>query len=397
MRVFEEKEKCSGCTACKYVCPVGAILMVADEEGFLYPEVDEEKCIQCGLCRKTCPFHDEYERGGNFETPLVYAVKHVDENVRKASTSGGMFTALSDYVLMQDGVVYGAAFTSDFRVCHTKAENSKDRDALRGSKYVQSDLGNVFPEIKEILEEEGEVLFSGTPCQTAGLRAYLKGKSYPNLITCDLVCHGTPSPLLWLEYVRLLEEKHVSRLEKFNFREKSLGWHSSRAYATFDDGAVEYETPLLKGFDSLFYQHIALRPSCHKCPFTNLSRPSDVTIADFWGIEKFKPDFDDNKGVSLLLINSPKGNAVFEEIKDMLIYELSSVDECKQGQNHLKKPASQSPKRALFWSDFQKKGIEFVLKKYTHPTIFSRIKQKIIKPILVKSGLYKIITKGPVA
>ncbi len=394
MRVFDEKERCSGCTACMNSCPVGAISMIQDEEGFLYPEIDEGKCIHCGLCRKICPFHGGYDRSDNFETPLVYAVKHADEKVREASTSGGMFTALSDFVLAKKGIVYGAAFSKpDFKVHHIRAETVTERDRMRGSKYVQSEIGMVFPEIKSELEKGRDVLFTGTPCQVAGLKAYLGDTQYEKLILCDLVCHGTPSPLIWNEYVVLLQQKRGKKLTDFKFRDKSLGWHNQLSCAYFQDGVIEYGTPLLHGFLKIFFQHVALRPSCHNCPFTNIERTGDITIADFWGVEKQKPEFDDDRGVSLLLVNTKKGNSIIEQIKQRLIMQPSSIEECVGPQVHLKRPAEPSPKRDVFWNDFNNKGMDFVLKKYTYPKFSTKMKRKIIKPLLVKIGLFDTLKK----
>lgn len=394
MRVFEQKERCSGCTACQHVCPVGAISMIPDEEGFLYPEIDEEKCIECDRCREVCPFHEGYNRDDCFETPEVYAAKHVDSRVREASTSGGLFTALSDYVLQRNGVVYGAVFGAGLKVQHAGAEKPEDRDAMRGSKYVQSELADLFPKIKEQLAKGREVIFTGTPCQVAGLKAFLNNKTYANLLLCDLVCKGTPSPLFWKDYVALLEKKHNKRLSNFFFRDKSRGWHNPRTLAIYEDGDVESDTELLKSFNRVFYQHIALRPSCHKCPFTNTYRTSDITIADFWGIENYKPAFDDNRGTSLVMINTPKGKAVFEEVKHSLVFERSSLEECTGAQKHLKQPAKPSSKRSAFWKDYSEMGIEYALKKYAYPTLFGRFKRGLLKPILIKAGVWKIIEKA---
>lgn len=385
MEVYENKSQCSGCTACMNSCPVNAITMVADQEGFKYPQIDETICTECDLCQKICPFHEGYSREMNLQTPKVYAVKHIDDDIRIASSSGGMFTALSDYILEKHGVVYGAAFDHKFRVCHQKAETAQGRDEFRGSKYVQSDLGNTFRDVKAELDRDRDVLFTGTPCQVAGLRAYLGKKKYDRLILCDLVCLGTPSPIIWKEYVALLERTKGSTLQSFKFRDKGKGWHSSSLSAQFVDGTTLCNTPIVDCFDSIFYQHIALRPSCHACVFTNYARPSDITIADFWGIEDSKPEFDDNKGVSLVLVNTEKGKAVFEKVKVGLVYEVSTMDECRQ--RHLTVPAEPSPKRDIFWNDYYEHGFEYVAKKYTEYGLRNRVKQGVLKPVLDKVGV----------
>jgi len=257
---------------------------------------------------------------------------------------------------------------------------------------VQSEIGMVFPEIKSELEKGRDVLFTGTPCQVAGLKAYLGNTQYEKLILCDLVCHGTPSPLIWNEYVVLLQQKRGKKLTDFKFRDKSLGWHKALAKAYYEDGTNEFNTNFLRSFNSIFYQHVALRPSCHYCPFTNFERPGDITIADFWGIEKQKTEFDDDRGISLVLVNTEKGSSIIEQIKQRLIMQPSSVEECIERQTNLKKPAKPSPKRNEFWSKYFEKGFEFVQKKYAYPNLSSRMR-KILKPLLVKAGLFDIAKK----
>lgn len=385
MEVYQNKNQCSGCTACMNSCPMNAILMLADSEGFSYPQIDSEKCTECGLCQMICPFHEGYPTDMNLHVPAVYAVKHIDYDIRMASSSGGMFTVLSDYILQKHGVVYGAAFDHEFSVRHKKAETAQDRDRFRGSKYVQSDMGNIFQDVKAELDRERNVLFTGTPCQIAGLKAFLGKKNYNSLIMCDLVCLGTPSPLIWKDYVSFLEKKKGCTLQSFNFRDKGQGWHTSRLCAQFTDGTLLYNTPIVDSFNSIFYQHIALRPSCHACVFTNFERPSDITIADFWGIENSKPEFDDNRGVSLVLVNTKKGEAVFEKVKDQLVYETSNMDECRQ--RHLTVPAEPSPKRNEFWHDYYEHGFEYVAKKYTEHGLVNRAKHQVLKPVMAKMGI----------
>jgi len=374
-----------------HVCPAGAISMLADNEGFLYPYIDETKCTECLLCKSICPFRQLRDATGHFETPQVYAARHKDDRVRSSSSSGGMFTALSDYILDNHGVVYGAAFDPDFNVRHIKAENRNQRDLCKGSKYVQSSLDNTFVDVKAELDQGRHVLFTGTPCQTAGLKAYLGSAAYEKMILCDLVCHGTPSPLIWRDYIDLLVRKKGASLQSFYFRDKSAGWHSSRLYAEFSNGSTLSHTALLDCFNNIFYSHMALRPACHACVFTNFQRPSDITIADFWGIELCKPEFDDDKGVSLVLLNTTKGKNIFENINKCLLHKQSNVEECKQRQRHLMEPATRSPLRDAFWKDYHNNGFEYVAKKYTNYGLLNRFKQKILKPMLDKSGILNFI------
>jgi len=311
--------------------------------------------------------------------------KNRDEKVRLSSSSGGIFSAISKFVLDNGGTVYGAAFNDNFEVTHIGAENLAAVDKLKGSKYVQSDLGGVFVDVKRQISNDRYVLFTGTPCQVAGLKAYLGDKNYDKLILVDLVCAGTPSPLVWEKYVELLQIKNDSKLDKFSFRDKRLGWANSSSYARFKNGQELFNDYLLDSYRSIFSGHFASRPSCHSCVFTNFKRISDITIADFWGIEKYKPEFDDNKGVSLLLINTNKGKLIFEAINNNIEYEVSNVQEAVQ--RNLIMPTKVSPKRKLFWDKFSKHGYKFVAKKYTTYGLKNRIKQKVLKPILVKLGI----------
>lgn len=374
-----------------HICPNNAIIMAADEEGFKYPQIDDDKCIDCGLCKKTCPFHVNYFKCNDFETPIVYAVKHVDEKVRLSSSSGGMFSALSDYVLANQGVIFGAGYDEDFRVCHKIAENQKDRDEFKGSKYVQSDVGNIFIDVKRRLEDNRLVLFTGTPCQIAGLKAYLRYQPYDNLILCDLVCHGVPSPLVWADYVKFLKVRFKYELKKFEFRNKTKGWHNSCLLAEFENGSIVYNSHILDCYTSLFYQHNILRPSCYDCVFTNFRRPSDITIGDFWGIDRYKPHFDDDKGVSLVLINSYNGKSLFDKINSQLLFEKSDTNECRQ--RHLLKPPERPLKREGFWKDYSEHGFEYVAKKYTRYGLFNRVKGELIKPILEGLGIIAFARK----
>lgn len=361
MLAYDKKENCAGCTACVNICPHQAISMQADNDGFLYPVTDEELCDDCGLCRKICPFRNNFRISGNFEQPLVYAAKHRSDEVRMNSSSGGMFTAISDYILGNDGVIYGAAFDKQFKVCHQRADNKEERNKFRGSKYVQSELKGVFTEIKKELEQGKMVLFTGTPCQNAGLHAYLQ-KSYEKLFLCDIVCHGTPSPLLWQEYIASLNKRNKSRLMSYSFRCKEAGWRGYNVQAVFENGKSRLNTPELLTYTRIFASDLALRSSCYNCKFCHFHRPADITIADFWGIEKIMPEFDDNKGISLVLANSTKGRDLFAQASDSLYFRESNTVECRQ--HNLHSPSASSPLREQFWQDYHANGIEYIFKKY---------------------------------
>lgn len=370
MILFEHKKQCCGCTACRNVCPVSAISFEEDKEGFLYPAINKEICIECGKCIEVCPFKDYKKQ--QFETK-VYAVKHKDENVLYSSSSGGAFTAISDYILKNGGVIYGASFDEDMKVVHTRAEDAEQRNRMRGSKYVQSYCGGCFELVKRDLEEGKTVLFTGTPCLCAGLDNYLN-KEYPNLFLCDIVCHGVPSPRVFQDYILLLRKRYKNI--EINFRAKNNGWKT----LTLKINNELYISSNKSPYYTLFLNNLILRPSCYNCKFSNFDRLSDVTIADFWGIEKCKPHMDDNKGVSLVLVNSEKGQNLFDSIKDTIYFEESNKTECLQ--HNLREPTPLPPNRAKFWEDYEKKGFNYVARKYTPYGLKYRIKRFVKKAVI---------------
>ena len=379
--VFDGKDNCCGCTACKHICPRGAIEMVPDKEGFLYPEISQELCIDCGLCKKACAFQNGLDGLDNSTTLEVYAVKHRDLETRLESRSGGAFTAISDYFIDNAGVIYGASYDKDFVVTHKKATNNEVRNTFRGSKYVQSDLKETFADISVELNLDNQVMFTGTPCQTAGLRKYLemKSTSVKELFLCDIVCHGTPSPKLFKDYLEYLERKHRKKVDDFSFRDKkSFGWQAH--IETYIVGSKSYHS---KMYTNLFYEHSALRPSCYNCKYTNMARPSDITLADFWGIEKTMPEIDDDKGVSLVLVNTQKGKSVFNSLSTIYKWE-SSIEDCLQP--NLINPTKEPLNREQFWQDYYQNGFKFVAKKYAGYNLNNIVKRK-LKRALQNVGL----------
>lgn len=293
-----------------------------------------------------------------FKKPNVYAVHHKNINVRQESRSGGIFTAISDYVLNENGVIYGCVLNENFDAIHTRATTAKERDAMRGSKYIQSDLGNTFKNVKKDLVEEKKVLFSGTSCQVAGLRKYLS-KEYENLFCVDIVCHGVPSPKVWDEYIEWQEKKKKSKVKKVDFRnKKKYGWREHvETLEFFNDKKVNSRV-----FTTLFYQHNIIRPCCSRCPYKAIMHPGDITIADYWGIEKAAPEFDDNKGVSLVLVNNENGQKMFDSISNTIKYKKTKLEDSMQPP--LQKPFPEPPERSIFWNDFENKDFGFIAKKY---------------------------------
>lgn len=393
IELYSKKQNCCGCTACLSICGQKAITMAADEEGFLYPKINTKLCNECGLCTKVCSFKENYDKSCNLETPVVYAVKHKSNEVRMSSTSGGMFTAISDYILSKNGYVFGVSFDDDFNVVHKKAANKKECDEFKGSKYVQSNLKDIFKQIKLELEKKEIVLFTGTPCQTAGLKSYLN-KEYVNLYLVDLVCHGTSSPLIWKEYVHFCENINKSKFKEFYFRAKDKGWEAHTEKAVYANGKIDFTSLLSKVNKTLYYSHMTLRPSCSECKFCNLKRPSDITIADFWGIAKTMPEFKDEKGVSLVLVNTSKGQSLFSEISMTLEYRLSNTRDCLQ--HNLQQPTAASPLRDQFWNNYQKHGFKYIAGKYGNCRNAVKLRlftRRIIIIMLKRLGLYSRLKK----
>lgn len=293
----------------------------------------------------------------NWEIPNTYAVKHKDKAIRANSRSGGMFTAVSDYILKQKGIVYGCVLTDDLQVIHVRAATEELRNQMRGSKYVQSKMGDIFRQIKNDLDDGAEVLFSGTSCQVAGLKAFLR-REYSNLFCIDIVCHGVPSPKVWRDYLGWQQERH-GQIRAFDFRNKEkYGWAGHVETLCFNSGKQISS----RVFTTLFYSHAILRPSCYECPFKSVMHPGDITIGDYWGIDKAAPGFNDNKGVSLVLVNNDKGQEIFDEVKYCTDWKKTRIEDSMQAP--LKGPFSRPGIRDSFWNDYKDKNFDEIAAEY---------------------------------
>ncbi len=387
--VYEHAKDCCGCTACKNICPQKAIEMIPDEEGFLYPYIDQSRCIDCYLCKETCAFQHAYERKDSKEIFCAYGVKHKDNEIRLASRSGGMFTAVSDLVLLEGGVVYGVGYKNNLEVSHKKATNKSTRDEFRGSKYVQSNLDSIFKDIANELSSKSEVLFCGTPCQVDALKSYIQNSRIieTNLFTCDIICHGTPSPKLFRDYIKYLEKRYKGKITHFDFRDKKMfGWEAHKE-SFIVDGYAKHSSNI---YTNLFYQPSTLRPACYNCKYTDLRRCSDITLADFWGVDNIIPDFNDNRGISLVLTNTQKGHLLFQKVQHDLLY-IECTDEPFMKENH-KTPVPIPKNRAQFWYDYTSKGFSYVVKKYSGHNLNAAMKRQ-LSNILKLLRLYDILLK----
>lgn len=317
--MIQDKEKCTGCTACIHICPQGAICMEPDGEGFFYPRIDQNKCIHCHLCEIICTAgRIEYDCDGD-AAPPAYAAYNLNSETQRNSSSGGLFREIAAYVIGNGGAVFGAAFTDDHMVAHIVVETLDALRQLQGSKYVQSDMNSCYLQARQMLADGRLVLFTGTPCQIAGLKSFLR-RDYENLITQDIICHGVPSPMVWKQYLRQAAADAHSGISNVNFRDKKSGWNRYHVRIGLMNGQERRkefgEDLYMKGF----LQDIYLRPSCYQCSFKTIRRYSDFTLADFWGIGHVCDEMEHRDGTSLVWLNSEKAEQIWEKIRENLRY-----------------------------------------------------------------------------
>ena len=358
MPKLAESKYCTGCTACASACPKGCITMAEDENGFRFPVVDPEACVSCALCERACPVVKP--RGMPKNEPQAYAVYTKDEALRLSSSSGGVFSEVAKTVLDKGGAVFGAAYNESFAVVHICAEREADLARLRGAKYAQSDLGDTFSQVKARLNRGQQVLFSGTPCQVAGLKAFL-GRDYENLLTVDFVCHSVPSPMAWKEYVKYRgQTDNGGELPAaINLRAKHTGWSRYRYSNLFQyaDGTVHSAVSGESLYMKLFGGGYLSRESCENCRFKGHSRVSDLTLGDFWGIWDIHPEMDDNRGTSLVLVQSDRGAAVLDQLREKLVMKPVTPEEASRENPAMVKPMAVQEKRQDALKQIRQGGI----------------------------------------
>ena len=385
---IQDKSECCGCTACKSICPQNAIEMVEDEEGFVYPKVDMDKCIKCGACKRVCPVRNAKEKN---KQQHAYIFQNANDMVRRESTSGGAFTAIAEYVINNNGIVYGAIFDDTYKVIHKGIDKKEELYKFRNSKYVQSQILNCFKEVKEHLENGRMVCFSGTSCQIEGLKNYLNN-NYENLILVDVVCRAVPSPLIWKKYLELKQEKYKD-ISRIMFRDKYYGYKYSNfsIYNKNNNKKQEYHSgvesdPYLRAF----FSNICDRPSCYECKFKKLHRESDITIWDCFNVEKYNKDLDDDKGTTRVLTHTEKGNKIIQELEKEHRIEEIDVEKATKGFLAMFQSVKMNSRRAQFMNDAKTMDDKELFDKY-FPNSFKVKIEKYARMMLLKTGLYKKI------
>lgn len=385
-----DKAKCCGCWACNNICPKQCIDMKEDIEGFRYPVVNKTQCINCGLCTKVCP---QLQTHTSKQKPKSFVIQQKDPYILRNSTSGGFFSAISKYAIENKGVVFGAAFNKEMELCHQYSETLEGCTRFRGSKYVQSIIGNSYEIAKSFLDQDKIVVFSGTPCQIAGLKSYLRQKEYNNLITVDLVCHGTPSPLLLRKYFQYYSSIFKSKIINYLSRDKYYGYDFSTATIQFENQNIQYH----KGIEAdimlrLYFKNICSRPSCYSCHFKTLHRVSDFTIFDCWNARSIDRRFN-KKGATNVFIHTQKGQNIFEIIKDDFNYAPSDIEKTIQTDGDMiLNSVPVNSKRNNFFNDLNSMDFEILVKKYLQQ---NKIKTLVatLKPTLYKIGVFNMYMK----
>ncbi len=374
--VLDNPHSCCGCAACVSSCNKAAISLMNDREGFWYPQIDTSLCINCGLCKHICPVNNDYESRLPISDTAAYSK---NDQIRVSSSSGGVFSILASDIIHNGGVVFGAAFDPDLSVHHICVNNENELIKLKGSKYLQSRIENNYILCKKYLEKGTKVLFSGTPCQIRGLKNYLQ-RQYENLITIDFICHGVPSPLVWKCYLSYKQQKSIQKITNVSFRNKNNGWKNFGLSIYAGDCEIQSLSHDTDPYMRLFLSDVILRPSCYSCHFKEGKSGSDITLADFWGIEHILPDFYNDKGISLVMANTTKGVSIMDNVKDQLQTVPVQHNDAVKYNKSWSHPVLPNPKRNLFfkyfkhWKDYEKRTDRLL----NNNTLYLKAKRKIV-------------------
>ena len=391
MIIIDDKSKCCGCTACYSICPTKCIEMEIDEEGFKYPVVNPDNCLNCGACEKVCPVINTPSRDAN--NPVeAWVARNKDKEILNASSSGGFYSVIADKFLDENGYICGAAYTEDFEVKHLIFDSKDKIEVFRGSKYVQSDIIGVFGKIKTLLDNGNRVCFSGTACQVAGLKNYLK-KDYQHLFLIDLVCHGVPSPSLWKEYKKNISEKYQSKICKINFRAKTLGYQTPVMQISFENGKTYEATGRVDIMLKAFFSHMSLRPSCFDCPCKGIERCSDITLFDCWNSKELI-GIDDNLGQTAVLVQTDKGRKFIETLDEDCLLEKVALEQIipSNGGGMIVKSAKYTPKRKEFYLNIKIYGLQQCARMILGITLKDKIMER-MKWMFAYIGIQKNISR----
>lgn len=374
--LFDEKKDCCGCGACLNICPKNAISMEEDQYGFIYPKIDKKLCIGCHLCKKVCAFQNTEEENYPIET---FAAVSKDEIQARQSASGGIFAAIAQQHINEKGIVFGAAFDKEWNVCHIGIDRFDELKRLQGSKYTQSDTKETFRKTKELLESGKKVLYSGTPCQIAGLKKFLN-KEYSNLLTIDIICHGVPNNKMFKEYLNQIEREINGEIVKFVFRDKSIGWGINGSVEIKKQDKLINKKIWQSDSSYLYYftQGWIYRENCYSCKYASSHRPADITLGDYWGIEKEHPEYieksewDESKGISVVIANTNKGLGVLKNLTEYLDLRESSFGKASSKNGQLKRPSTPGKREEILneylsngWNGLEKRFNEKIgIQKY---------------------------------
>ena len=383
---IKDKTLCSGCSACALKCPVKAISMVCDSEGFYYPCVDMSLCVDCGLCDRICPYiHSEKNNAENIKKSSVqktFGAYNTDTKIREISSSGGIFSAIARLIISRGGVVFGAAFDDKFGIFHTYVENEKDLPLIIGSKYAQSKIGNSYIDAEKFLKSGRYVLFSGMACQIEGLKAYLD-REYENLITVDLICMGVPSAMVWDKYLSAYFKGE--NIKYINFKDKSIGWNRFCVRIDTDKRSFK-EVGMKNYFMRCMFEALTLRPSCHSCPYKKVYRASDITLADCWGAEKLvKNKMIDNKGLSTVVVHTPKGLDTVDKIKTSIEITETDFNRAVENNNNMYSCVKANKMRGFFLWGIRRLSPKLMFRIFGSD-FYSRLRRKLNR-VLERIGL----------
>jgi len=384
-----DKYSCCGCRACEQVCPCNAIIMTEDSEGFLFPLANENLCNDCGLCKTVCQYEKTSFHLINKQQPLIYALRNVDLNKRISSSSGGIFIELATEIINLGGYVVGVEYGMNNEVVHTITNDINYIEKFKTSKYVKSELNDIYSKVKNLLSDNNHVLFTGTPCQVAGLYAFLN-RDYENLITCDIICHGVPSPLVYRKYLSSKAQEYKSPIAQVNFKDKKKGWRTPYITIKFSDGNSYSKFLWGDSYGKLYHSQIITMRACHECKYTKMQRQSDITIGDFWGMTEKHFNDQDNYGTSSVFINTSKGLEIFNTVKKNFNITETTIEEAMQPQLQHPPQKPDEFSRNLFFKLISRYQYNSAIKKFEGKKRLSMISSNLAEV------LYKIknIMKG---